>query len=92
VELAGSSLVSFRKNGNFSGDSEIFRVSFHTAFIGPKNRLEVNKDTVCPENLSGTNYFSPDKFKVVFEFEDFCNKCFSNNTEIKDICEICRRN
>lgn len=41
VALAGSSLLSFRKVNNF-GDSEIFRVSFHTAFIGPKNRLEVN--------------------------------------------------
>ena len=92
VELAGSSLVSFRKNGSISGTSEIFRVSFHTAFIGPSNILECNIATICPESISKDNMFNHDTFKVTFEFEDACDKCFSHCTEIKDICGKCRQN
>ena len=92
VALAGSSLVSFRKNGNFHGTKEIFRVSFHTAFIGPKNIVEADTYQVCPESLSKDNTLSKDKFKVVFEFEDYCPECCSHNTEIKDICGNCRSN
>ena len=92
VKLAGSSLVSFRKKGYTSCHSEIFRVSFHTAFIGPSNTLVAGISHICPESLRKDMMFSQDTFKVIFEFEDYCDKCFSHCTEIKDICENCRQN
>jgi hypothetical protein len=70
VLLTGSSLVQFRTQG-FASEKEYFRVSFHSAFIGSNNRLEVGNHNIGPEDLAYSTKLS-ESFKVIFEFEDVC--------------------
>lgn len=84
VELCGSILVSF-KYGGYITNSEFFRVSFHTAFIGPSNKIECKLYQISPENIwknANNPNFAKDNFNLTFEFEDFCHNCTSCTTKI----------
>lgn len=83
--MTGSSLVSFKTAGAIVGEAEYFRVSFHSAFIGPNNKLEVGSHQIGPEDLAYSMKLN-EHFRVLFEFEDFCDTCRSNSTKIENIC------
>ena len=49
VELFGSILIVFKSVG--ISVSELFRVTFNTAFIGDKNQLKFSKYEISPESI-----------------------------------------
>ena len=50
VLLFGNLLVKFKNVGSMS-NSNLFRITFNTAFIGPSNRLEYGRWNISPEDL-----------------------------------------
>ena len=71
IPLCGSMLVVFKHKG-LMGDSPMFRVSFHTAFIGISNKLTCNRKMISPEDVQKDFKTFPPDFEVTFHFEDFC--------------------
>lgn len=86
-----------------TGGSEIFRLSFNTAFIGDSNMIEVDRWQISPEDThKDFNKFPVNKFFVKIEFEDFCHgnpkakpiprePCRSHKTALKYICNNCQK-
>ena len=44
-------MIVFKNFGTLSKSSEIFRLSFNTAFIGDDNLLKMNRWQISPEDL-----------------------------------------
>ena len=75
-------MIKFKYTTTF-GTSDLFRVTFNTAFIGPENILESNRFQISPESLQKDTKKFRDKFKCKFIFKDYCALgCKSNKTPI----------
>lgn len=86
-----------------TGNSEIFRVSFNTAFIGDSNAIEVDRWQISPEDThKDLNKFPVNRFYVKIEFEDYCfgnakakpiprEPCRSHKTALKYLCNNCQK-
>ena len=62
------------KDQKVTGNSEIFRVSFNTAFIGDSNLIEVDRWQISPEDThKDFQKFPVNRFYVRIEFEDYCH-------------------
>ena len=71
IPICGSILIVFKHKGKM-GESSMFRVSFHTAFIGYSNTLVCNRNQISPEDVQKDFKTFPASFEVKLEFEDFC--------------------
>ena len=69
----------------------MFRVMFNTAFIQNGNYICAGRMHVSPEDVRKSNILQDD-FLVYIFFEDDCSKCSPYATEIKDLCEKCKKN
>lgn len=70
--IKGNVLIEF-KQINFTGStSEIFRVTFNTAFIGQRNKLKLKRNEISPENTHKDLSKFPSDFEVELIFEDAC--------------------
>jgi hypothetical protein len=101
LPLYGNILIQFKTVGSIS-NSNMFRTTFNTAFIGKNNFYEVNHQCISPESLhKDFTTFDPD-FSVRFNFKDYCQgeidsqtnevispPCRSHITNIDDICKDC---
>ena len=54
------------------GDQNLFRVSFHTAFIGHSNTVVCSRQQISPEDVQKDYKTFPESFEVRLEFEDYC--------------------
>lgn len=79
VPLCGSILIVFKHRG-LTGDYKLFRVSFHTAFIGSSNHMKVTRNQISPENNHKDFKTFPEGFEVNFFFKDH-----SNPMEVEDM-------
>lgn len=102
VLLYGNIMIVF-KDSKMTGNSEIFRLSFNTAFIGEDNLIEIDRWQISPEDThKDYQKFPVDRFFVKVEFEDFCHgnpkakplpkpPCRSEQTPLKYLCNECQR-
>ena len=102
VHLFGNIMIVF-KDIKVTGNSEIFRISFNTAFIGDDNVFEIDRWNISPEDThKDFQKFPPNKFFVKIEFEDFCHgnpkarpiprePCRSDKTALKYLCNNCQK-
>jgi phosphatidylinositol-3,4,5-trisphosphate 3-phosphatase/dual-specificity protein phosphatase PTEN len=97
LPLFGNILVQFKTVGSIS-NSNLFRTTFNTAFIGRNNLFEVNRRCISPENLHKDTYTFAEDFFVRFTFEDYCKgeagtnerrPCRSVETPLNEICDNC---
>lgn len=80
--------------------TELFRVSFNTAFIGDSNRLELKRQHISPEDVQKDTHKYSDHFRIIIEFNDFCQgnqkevppkpPCKSHSTKLNDLCSMCK--
>ena len=102
LRLFGNIMISFRQVGVFK-TTELFRITFNTAFIAKQNRMELDRMEISPEALHKDKTKFTDNFKVILEFDDFCKgqinpvtkkeikaPCRSTTTRLEDICMDCR--
>ena len=71
LPLFGNIMIKFNAVGTLS-NSDLFRVTFNTAFISSTNKLRLNRYEISPEKLHKDFDKFPEDFEVIFEFEDFC--------------------
>lgn len=101
--LFGNIMISFRQVGTFK-TSELFRITFNTAFIQKQNTMELDRLEISPEALHKDKTKFTDEFRVILEFDDFCKgkinsltqrqiiaPCRSTTTKLEDICKDCRK-
>lgn len=67
IPLCGSMLVVFKHRG-LMGDSDLFRVSFHTGFIGRSNTLTCTRKMISPEDVQKNMKLFPSDFQITFTF------------------------
>ena len=87
--LAGDIKIIF-KHAGFSTKT-MFRIMFNTSFIQHGNYIKAGKMELSPEDIrkDGGKYL-PNNFLVYIFFDDFCDVCHPQKTEIKDLCNKCR--
>ena len=84
-------MIKFKYTTTF-GTSDLFRVTFNTAFVGAENILEINRLQISPESLQKDTDKFADKFKCKFIFKDYCTLgCKSNKTPIDKLCPDCKK-
>lgn len=71
LALFGNILIQFKTMGSLS-NSNLFRTTFNTAFIGRNNSIEVNHKCVSPESLHKDYTTFDSDFFVRFNFADYC--------------------
>jgi len=71
LTLFGNIMIKFNALGTIS-NSDLFRVTFNTAFIPSTNVLKLNRYEISPEKLHKDFDKFPEDFEAIFEFEDFC--------------------
>lgn len=65
---------------------------FNTGFIQQGNYIFAGKMELSPEDIrKDKGKQIPTDFKVFIFFDNFCNKCTPEGTEIEDLCESCRK-
>ena len=64
-------MIKFKYATTFS-TSDLFRVTFNTAFINGDNLLKINREQISPENLHKDFEKFSKKFSCKFIFSDFC--------------------
>ena len=92
-------MVKFLTKGAVSS-TDLFRVSFNTAFVANNNILKFGRYEISPEKVHKDFKMFPEGFEVQFEFEDFCKgqvnpvtdqvitpPCTSTTTDLDNICE-----
>lgn len=64
---------------------------FNTAFIKAKGGyLEATKMELSPEDIrKDKGSVLPNDFKITIFFDDFCDNCNPETTEIMDLCPNC---
>lgn len=69
----------------------MFRIMFNTSFIQHGNYIKAGKMELSPEDIrkDGGKYL-PHNFLVYIFFDNFCDVCNPQKTEIKDLCNKCR--
>lgn len=50
VKLYGNIMIKFKYKTSFSS-SDLFRITFNTAFIGTENNIAINRWQISPESL-----------------------------------------
>lgn len=61
-------------NKNLTVNSELFRLTFNTAFIGHTNTMFCNRWQIEPENLHKDFNKFDEGFSIFLEFADFCTE------------------
>ena len=87
-------MIEFKHKGK-TGDAKLFKIQFHTAFIGSSNHLRLNRNMISPEKIHKDFETFPQDFSVDLFFDDFeeCEgNCSSVNTELEFICAKCLQN
>ena len=69
----------------------MFRYSFNTAFTPYDNTLFCSRIEISPEKKQKNYKKLPEDFRVIFEFENFCETCKSHLTKIDDLCDRCKK-
>ena len=64
-------MIKFNHMGTLS-NSDLFRVTFNTAFIPKHNILKLNRYEISPEKVHKDFDKFPEDFEVILVFEDFC--------------------
>jgi hypothetical protein len=76
-------LIVFKNSGYPS--SELFRITFNTAFIGDQNLLKFSRFEISPESIQKDYEKFTENFQVDLEFEHGCVNeppCKSYSTQI----------
>ena len=71
IILTGSILIVF-KQSSFASTTDLFRLTFNTAFIGERNYLKLSRWEISPENNHKDFSKFPEDFQVEIWFEDGC--------------------
>ena len=71
LNLFGNIMIKFNNMGTLS-NSDLFRVTFNTAFIPQNNILKLHRYEISPEKMHKDFDKFPEDFEVILEFEDFC--------------------
>jgi len=71
LKLYGNIMIKFM-NASYAGTSSLFRTTFNTAFIKKDNILTCDRWQISPEALHKDFNKFEENFKVVFQFENFC--------------------
>jgi RNA polymerase subunit RPABC4/transcription elongation factor Spt4 len=87
LKLYGNILIQFKSKGSMK-DTNLFRLSFNTAFVGGK--MSLKKTELSPESIHKDSNTLEKGFYVIMQFEDVCEKCKSTETYLEEICENCR--
>lgn len=88
--LAGDVKIIF-KHAGFTNKT-ICRIMFNTAFIQRGNYIKAGKCELSPEDIrKDKGKILPNDFIVHIFFEDYCNVCSPYETEIKDLCDKCKK-
>lgn len=101
VPLVGNILIQFKAIGKLT-TSNLFRISFNTAFIDRSNKIVVDKTLISPESLHNSSVFADD-FEMTLTFQDYCvdeknpktgeiikYACRSHSTPIENLCKNCK--
>jgi|DEB0MinimDraft_12_1074336.scaffolds.fasta_scaffold43206_1 hypothetical protein len=72
IMLYGDIMVQFKSVGSIN-QSNLFRITFNTAFVESENKLKLSRWNISPENLhKDFTKFEAD-FNVIMDFEDYCH-------------------
>ena len=82
-------MIKFKYATTFSC-SDLFRVTFNTAFINVDNQLKINRTQISPENLHKDFEKFGKKFSCKFIFSDYCQTCRSHCTPLEKLCSQCK--
>ena len=82
-------MIKFFKKGFFK-DKLMFRYSFNTAFVPYHNTLFCSRIEISPEKKQKNYKKIPEDFRVLFEFQNFCDTCKSHLTPIDNLCTKCK--
>ena len=55
-------MIIFKNYSKISTNTEIFRISFNTAFIGDENAIRLNRWQISPEDLHKDRHKFEDNF------------------------------
>ena len=88
--LHGDIKIIFKHHG-FS-DTMLFRIMFNTAFIKQgEGYILASKLELSPEDIrKDKGSIIPNNFKLTMFFDDFCQTCNPETTEIEDLCKRCQ--
>jgi len=71
LELYGNIIIQFKTIGKLT-TSNLFRITFNTAFLNVENKVQIKRLNISPESLhKDTSKFQAD-FAIVLHFEDVC--------------------
>lgn len=98
LRIYGNIMVRFLHSRSFAlSPSELFRVTFNTAFISTENVLEVDRCSISPENCAKETDRYSDAFRCQLFFEDYCWRgtddgpgCRSHRTPLNRLCSRCK--
>lgn len=70
----------------------LFRIMFNTAFIKQgEGYILASKLELSPEDIrKDKGSIIPNNFKLTMFFDDFCQTCNPETTEIEDLCKRCQ--
>lgn len=87
--MVGDIKILFRHQG-FSSHT-FCRIMFNTGFIQHGNYIVAGKMELSPEDIrKDKGKTIPNDFKVYIFFDNFCDKCKPESTEIEDMCDTCK--
>lgn len=88
--LHGDIKIIFKHRG-FS-DSVLFRIMFNTAFIKQgEGYIQAGKLELSPEDIrKDKGSIIPNNFRITLFFDDFCQTCNPETTEIEQLCPTCQ--
>ena len=96
INLQGSILIVF-KQINFTSTTDLFRLTFNTAFIGQRNYLKLSRWEISPENNHKDFSKFPEDFQVEIWFDNGCKgqensgvACKAHTTPISELCYTCK--
>lgn len=88
--MSGDIKILFRHQG-FSSNT-FCRIMFNTGFIQHGNYIHAGKMELSPEDIrKDKGKILPQDFKVFIFFDNFCNECSPDKTEIEDLCQMCKK-
>ena len=87
--MSGDIKILFRHQG-FSSNT-FCRIMFNTGFIQRGNYIHAGKMELSPEDIrKDKGKILPQDFKIYIFFDNFCETCRPEKTEIEDLCANCK--
>lgn len=81
LKLYGNILLKLKHMGSMTV-SNIFRISFNTAFVPYNNTIKIDRLQIGPEDVHKDFNKIPNEFYVDLKFADYCETCRSYKTPI----------